>query len=116
MISPADELAAKKTRENYLAMGESEKRIQTSLWTLNFLIAELASGLVALRQILAQKGVLTEADLQELASVANSPEVLQTLYRNTEMAFAEKFQRIRFAIENPEAVASALSKQGNTNV
>lgn len=116
MLSPADELIAQKTRENYLAMGEAEKRNQISIWALNFLVAELASGLVALRQVLARKGVLTEADLQELASVTNNPEVLQTLYRNTEMAFAEKFQRIQFALEHPEAMASELSKQGNTNV
>jgi hypothetical protein len=96
---------------NYQSLTEREKQFQASLWTLNFLLAELAAGLLLLRQMLVQKGVMTEKEDDELATTVLNPANLQKMYENVELAFSEKYQKVRFAADFPDDAAREIEER-----
>jgi hypothetical protein len=108
------EQAKEETKERYEQLSEREKQVQASFWGQLFLIAELATGLRLLRDKLIQKELLTVEEDQQLSQETINPETLREAYRNTELAFHDKYQRIRFSMENPGAVEEELQK-GKTN-
>ena len=94
----------------YQSLTERERQFQASIWAINFLMAELAMGLLVLRQKLVQKGMLTVQEDEEMANTILNPANLQKMYENVELAFAEKYQKVRFAVEHPEEVARQVEE------
>lgn len=95
----------------YEELDERQRQVQASIWALSFLLAELASGVVMIRRTLIAKGIITEEEDEEIARSISSTDNLNLMYRNTELAFMEKYQRIRFAHEHPEAVAKEMKER-----
>jgi hypothetical protein len=98
---------------SYEDLNERERQVQASIWALNFLLAELASGVMMIRKTLIAKGTITEAEDDEIARSIGDQDNLNLMYRNTELAFMEKYQRIRFAHEHPEEVAHQMNERTN---
>jgi len=98
------------TWEAYAELSEKEKQIQASFWGQNFLLAELAAANRLLRDLLIEKGILTTEEDNKLADSIVHKDTLQQAYENTERAFYDKYQKIRFAMENPQQVEEQISK------
>jgi len=98
---------------SYEDLNERERQVQASIWALSFLMAELASGIIMLRRTLIAKRIITEEEDLEIAKGISDQENLNLMYRNTELAFMEKYQRIRFAHEHPEEVARQMTERKN---
>lgn len=96
---------------SYEDLNERDRQVQASIWALSFLLAELASGVMMIRRTLIAKGIITEEEDEEIARGIGDQENLNLMYRNTELAFMEKYQRIRFAHEHPEAVAKEMKER-----
>jgi hypothetical protein len=96
---------------SYEDLNERERQVQASIWALGFLMAELASGVLMLRRALITKGIITEEEDEEMARGISDQDNLNLMYRNTELAFMEKYQRIRFAHEHPEEVARQMNER-----
>lgn len=96
---------------SYEDLNERERQVQASIWALSFLLAELASGVMMIRKTLLAKGIITEEEDEEIARSVGDQENLNLMYRNTELAFMEKYQRIRFAHEHPEEVAHQMKER-----
>lgn len=100
----------------YEELDERQRQVQASIWALSFLLAELASGVMMIRRTLIAKGIVTEEEDAEIARSISSTDNLNLMYRNTELAFMEKYQRIRFAHEHPEAVAKEMKERMKNEV
>lgn len=96
---------------SYEDLNERDRQVQASIWALSFLLAELASGIMMIRRTLIAKGVITEEEDEEIARSISSSDNLNLMYRNTELAFMEKYQRIRFAHEHPEDVSKEMKER-----
>lgn len=107
-IPPDTSTTLEHFASTYQNLTERERQFQASIWTLNFLLAELAMGLLVLRQKLVQKGVLTQEEDDGLANTVLNPGNLQKMYENVELAFAEKYQKVRFAADHPEEAAREI--------
>ena len=99
-----------QTLEAYESLTEREKQTQASFWAQNFLIAELAAANRLLRDLLLEKGVLSPEEDTKLAEAIVNQENLRQVYENTEKAFFSKYQRVRFAMENPEEVEKQVQE------
>lgn len=97
----------------YEDLNERERQVQASIWALSFLLSELASGIIMLRRALITKGIITEEEDLSIAESISDPTNLNLMYRNTEMAFMEKYHKIRFAMENPGAVEQEMKERMN---
>lgn len=105
------EAQAYRTKEEYGKLNEREKQVQASFWAHTFLIAELAAANRLLRNILVDKGIMTAEEDDALGDANVAPETLRVMYENTERAFYDKYQRVRFAMDNPEEVNQVMSEE-----
>ncbi len=97
-----------KTQAEFKSLSEREKQVQASFWAQNFLIAELAAANRLLRNLLVEKGIFNLEDDNDLATTISSKETLRIMYDNTEKAFYDKYQRVRYAMENPQEIAELM--------
>ena len=104
-----------RTQTEFKSLTERERQVQASFWAQNFLIAELAAANRLLRNLLVEKGIFTLEEDNNLAETISSQETLKIMYDNTEKAFYDKYQRVRYAMENPQEVAEMMDKGGETN-
>jgi len=96
---------------SYEELDERQRQVQASIWALSFLLAELASGVMMIRKTLIAKGIITEEEDDEIGRSIGDQDNLNLMYKNTELAFMEKYQRIRFAHEHPEEVARQMKER-----
>lgn len=69
-----------------------------------FLIAELAASNKFLRELLIDKGVIGLEEDMVLSEKILDKDNLRQFYMHTERAFYEKYQKVRYAMENPDQV------------
>jgi len=99
-----------RTKREYGELTEKEKQIQASFWAQNFLIAELATANRLLRNLLIEKGIFTQKEDNKLADDIISKDILRAMYDNTEKAFYDKYQRVRFVMDNPQEVEEHMAR------
>jgi len=75
-----------------------------------FLIAELAASNKFLRDLLVDKGVLGAEEDILLSEKIIDKDNLRQFYMNTERAFYEKYQKVRYAMENPDHVQRVVEE------
>ncbi len=101
----------KQANEEYTDMSKRDKEIQSSIWALILLVAEMALAFRGLRDRLQAKEVLTPEDQQMIDEVIGNEEPLRQAYNHIEKAFRAKFDRCLFAMENPEEVERLVNEQ-----
>jgi hypothetical protein len=98
-------------------LSEREKEVHASVWALVFMIAEVCLAVRALRDRLQDRGVLEPEDEKLINEAASAMEAMQASYAHVEKGFREKFNRIRYAMENPQEVERVvrenMAKQNN---
>lgn len=101
--------------EQYKQLTEFEKQMQASHWAMMFLLSEVTAGFQILVEKLSAKGALTEQDQKDMDKSLMDTEVMQRGYMQMQKAFQEKYNRIRFAADNPEKVTEYVNakKAGN---
>lgn len=101
----------KQAKEEYKDMSKRDKEIQSSIWALILLVAEMALAFRGLRDRLQAREVLTPEDQQMIDAVIGDEEPLRQAYNHIEKAFRAKFDRCLFAMENPEEVERLVNEQ-----
>lgn len=104
-----------RTQSEFSDLGEREKQIQASFWAQNFLMAELAAANRLLRNLLIEKGIFTSEEDTALGEDVQSKETLKFMYDNIEKAFYDKYQRVRYAMENPQVVEEMVKEREEAN-
>ena len=99
------------TQKAYNSLTEEQRQSQASFWAQNFLIAELATANRLLRTLLINKEVITQEDDEIMSQTMGNKNILRQMYDNTERAFYDKYQRVRFAMENPAEVTRLVEEQ-----
>jgi hypothetical protein len=99
---PAEELA--ELRKKVEGFENFQKETKGTFWALLFLLSEMSGGIFLLRQLLTNKGVISKEDHDEVNKASLDPAFLQNMYANTEEVFRERYDKTRFALENPDKV------------
>jgi vacuolar-type H+-ATPase subunit I/STV1 len=61
--------------------------------------------------LLHHRGALQQEDEKVLNELSTKAEALKAAYQHTESAFREKFERVRFAMDNPNQVNQQVEQQ-----
>jgi hypothetical protein len=91
-------------QDNFGELGEFEKQMQASHWALLFLISETTAGFHILMDKMVEKGVMDEDDAKSMDEALLNIEYMKSNYMHIQKAFLEKYNRVRFAAENPGEV------------
>ncbi len=100
-----------QANEEYEGMSKRDKEIQSSIWALILLVAEMALAFRGLRDRLQAREVLTPEDQQMIDTIIGDEEPLRQAYNHVEKAFRAKFDRCLFAMEHPEEVERLVNEQ-----
>jgi hypothetical protein len=77
----------------------SDKDLQASFWSMLFLISELAIVIRGLETVLREAGVFDDALSQKLQDFAENKDNIIQMYKQSEYAFNEKYQRARYLMD-----------------
>ncbi len=103
--------------EGYKELDEFSKQMQASHWALLVLISEIASGFHVLVDRLSQKDVIDDEDAKAMDKLLLDEEIMRGNYMQIQRAFQEKYNRVRYAAENPEKVTEYVkSKKAGEDV
>lgn len=97
--------------EKYKELTEFEKQMQASHWAMMFLLSEVTAGFQILVDKLSAKGVLDKQDAKDMDAALLNSEAMQRGYMHMQKAFQEKYNRIRYAAENPEKVTEFVNQK-----
>ncbi len=98
-------------QDNFRELGEFEKQMQASHWALLFLISETAASFHILMDKMVEKGMMNEDDAKSMDAALLNMEYMKANYLHIQKAFQEKYNRVRFAAENPEEVTEYVEGQ-----
>jgi len=104
-------MAGLPNQETFNELDEFQKQMQASHWAVIFLISETAAGFHILMDKLVQKELVTEEDAKEMDAALLNIDYMQANFQHIQRAFEEKYNRVRFAAENPEQVVDYVEKQ-----
>lgn len=97
--------------EQYEELTEFEQQMQASHWAILFLLSETAAGFHILVDKLTAKGVLVEEDSKEMDEALLNIDYMQRNYVHIQRAFQEKYNRVRYAAQNPEEVTKFVKER-----
>ncbi len=101
----------KQANEEYSGMSMRDKEIQSSIWALILLVAEMALSFRILRDRLQARNALTLEDEQIIDQAVGDEEALRMAYNHIEKAFRAKFDRCIFAMDNPQEVERIVKEK-----
>ena len=100
--------------DDFMNMSDTEKDGQALTWALLFIISEVAETNRSLFEIIQSKGLFT---VDELKRLTEGPSKEQRLgeYDYIAKVFQIKYDKIRFAMDNPEQVVVEAADEENSD-
>ena len=99
-------------KELYASVIKRDQEVQSAIWALLFVVADLSLAFRSLRDVLTERGGLLPEDEKKINTLAVGDERMQAAYAHLENAFNEKFSKLMEVAEDPEKVEKEMSQQG----